>query len=37
LNNEKSRAPLNRGLVDRESNPAGAVELRRGGRKRTSL
>src|SRR5215469_8355552 len=37
LNNEKSRAPLNRGLVDRESNPVGAVELRRGGRKRTSL
>jgi len=37
LNNEKSRAPLNRGFVDRESNPAGAVELRRGGRKRTSL
>jgi len=36
LNNEKSRAPLNRGFEDRESNRAGAMELRRGSRKRTS-
>src|SRR3974377_1041885 len=35
LNNEKSRAPLNRGFEDRESNRAGAMELRRGSPQQT--
>jgi len=34
LNNEKSRAPLNRGSADLQSNQATTVEFRRGLRKR---
>ena len=34
LNNEKSRAPLNREFADLQLNQASKVEFRRGGRKR---